>query len=108
MAMYVHASTFAGLVIPFGNVIGPLIIWLMKREESPFVDRHGRTALNFQISLTIYMLISLILVFIFVGVLMLIGLFIFEVVMTIIALVKASEGKEYNYPLAIPFFKQSP
>ena len=107
MAMFVHASTFSGVVIPFGNLIGPLIIWLMRRDESQFVDRHGRAALNFQISMTIYMIISLILVMVFVGILMLIGFFILDVVMTIVALVRASEGREFKYPLAIPFFKQS-
>ena len=123
MAMYVHASTFVGLVIPFGNLIGPLIIWLMKREESPFVDGHGRTALNFQISLSIYVPISIIpafaiigatasfgiviLVLVVVGILIMLGLIVLNLVMTIIAIVKASEGKKYKYPLAIPFFKQS-
>jgi len=44
--MIVHASTFSGPFIPFGNVILLLVIWLLKREESPFVDRHGKAALN--------------------------------------------------------------
>ena len=105
MAMLVHASIFSGFVIPFGNVVGPLVVWLLKREESSFVDRHGKAALNFQISLMIYMLISAILVLVLIGIIMLIGLFIFDLVYTIIAMIRASDDKEMKYPLAIPFFK---
>jgi uncharacterized Tic20 family protein len=105
MAMLVHASIFSGFVIPFGNVVGPLVVWLLKREESSFVDRHGKAALNFQISLMIYMLISAILVLVLIGIIMLIGLFIFDLVYTIIAMIRASDGKEMKYPPAIPFFK---
>ena len=48
-----HLSALAGLFIPFGSVLGPLVVWLVKRNEMPMVDRHGKEALNFQITVTI-------------------------------------------------------
>ncbi|MCI0440968.1 MAG: DUF4870 domain-containing protein [Chloroflexi bacterium] len=104
MAALAHLSAFAGLVVPlFGNVLGPLIVWLLKREESPFIDAHGKAALNFQISVTIYMIVSAILIIIVIGFFLLIALGIFAIVMTIIAAIKAGNGEDYVYPLAIRF-----
>ena len=57
--MLCHLSAFAGFTgIPFGTILGLLVIWLLKREESPFIDTHGKEALNFQISVIIYGIIS--------------------------------------------------
>ena len=47
MAMFCHLAAFAGVVIPFGNIIGPLVVWLIKKDSSPYIDYHGREALNF-------------------------------------------------------------
>jgi hypothetical protein len=54
-AMTCHLASFAGYVLPLGNIIGPLVAWLMKRDEFPLVDDQGKEALNFQISMTIYL-----------------------------------------------------
>ena len=48
--MLCHISTFCGMIIPFGNILAPLIIWLIKKEELPFVSDQGKEVLNFQIS----------------------------------------------------------
>jgi uncharacterized Tic20 family protein len=104
-ATIAHLSAFAGFIIPLGNVLGPLIIWLIKREEGPFVDQQGKEALNFGISVTLYAAISYILVFVLIGVLLLIGLGIFWIVVLILAAVRANEGKAYRYPLSIRFIK---
>ena len=53
-AMLAHLLALAGLILPFGSIIGPLVIWLIKKDESPFVDKNGKESLNFQISTTIY------------------------------------------------------
>lgn len=103
--MIAHLSALSGFVIPFGNILGPLIIWLIKREEMPFVNQQGKEALNFGISMTIYAAISYILVFVLVGILLLIGLGLFWIVVVIIAAVRANEGKPYRYPLNIRFIK---
>jgi uncharacterized Tic20 family protein len=102
-AMFCHLSTFAGFVFPFGNIIGPLIIWTIKKDEYPLVMDQGKEAMNFQISMTLYYLVSIVLIFIVIGIPILIALGVFDIVVTIIAMVKAGEGVAYRYPLAIRF-----
>ncbi|MED1918227.1 DUF4870 domain-containing protein [Bacillus thuringiensis] len=104
-AMIVHLSAFLCFIVPFGNVLGPLIVWLIKREEGAFFYQHGKEALNFSISVTIYAAISSLLIIIFIGALLLGALFIFWAIFVIIAAVKANEGKEFRYPLTLRFIK---
>ncbi|HHH80603.1 MAG TPA: DUF4870 domain-containing protein, partial [candidate division Zixibacteria bacterium] len=91
-AMICHLSAFVGIIIPFGSIIAPLVIWLIKRAESSFIDDQGKEALNFQISMIIYAVISWILVTIFIGYLLLFAVGIFDIVMVIMAALKANEG----------------
>ncbi len=104
-AMFSHFGTFTAFIIPFGNIIAPLIIWQIKKDQSSFVAQHSKEALNFQISLMIYSLASALLVLIIIGVFLLIGLFVFNIIAVIIAGVRANEGGHYRYPMAIRFFK---
>ncbi|MYL46784.1 DUF4870 domain-containing protein [Virgibacillus halodenitrificans] len=92
------------LSFPF-PVLGPLLIWLFKREESEFVDYHGKEYFNFLVSFTIYGIISGILVLILIGILMLIILGIIVFILTIVAAVKAYQGEKYRFPLTIHFVK---
>jgi len=101
--MFCHLSALAGYVIPFGSVIGPLVIWSIKKQEYPFVDHQGKEALNFNLSMIIYMIISAILIIVVVGILMLIALAIFQLIMIIIASIKANNGETFRYPLSIRF-----
>ncbi len=103
--MLCHLIAFAGFVFPFGNLIGPLVIWLLKKDEHAFVDDQGKESLNFQISMSIYAIISAILIVVVLGIFLLIAIVIFEVVMIIIASIKANEGLVYRYPLTIRFLK---
>jgi hypothetical protein len=104
--MFAHLAAFLGLLgIPAGNVIGPLIVWLIKRDEMPFVDRQGKNALNFQISMLIYAMVAGLSVFILVGLLLLPAVIIFQIVVTVLAGLRANEGKTYEYPLTIQFIK---
>ena len=89
------------LGIPLGNILGPLILWLIKRNEDPFVDECGKEAVNFQISMTIYLIVSAILMLFVVGFLLLIVVMILNIVYTVIAAIKASEGQSYRYPFTI-------
>jgi hypothetical protein len=102
-AMFCHLAAFAGLVFPFGDLIAPLIIWLMKKDTSPYVDLHGREVMNFHISMYIWAVVSLILCLVLVGFVMLLGLMVLGVVCPIVGAVRASEGREYRYPLTIRF-----
>lgn len=103
--MLCHLSALAGYLIPFGNIIAPLIIWMLKRDQSRFVDDQGKESLNFQISLTIYFIISGILIVLLVGILFLMVLPVFGLVLILIAAVKANEGVAYRYPLTIRLLK---
>jgi uncharacterized Tic20 family protein len=106
MGMLCHLLSLCQLLgIPFGNVLGPLVLWLVKRDEDPFVDSCGKESVNFQISMTIYMVISFLLMFIFIGFFMIIAVMVINIVYTIIAAIKASEGTSYTYPFTIRFIK---
>jgi uncharacterized protein len=108
-----HLSSLVGLLgVPFGNILAPLIVWLLKRHESLGVDAHGKESLNFHISWTIYGMIigavAAILWIVLIGLafipVLIIG-WIAMIVLTIIASVKASNGELYRYPLTIRFLK---
>ena len=105
VAMLCHLSAFAGYLVPMGNIAGPLLVWLLKREESPFIDFHGKESVNFQISVFIYFIVSLLLMFVLIGFLLLPILVVFELVVVILAAVRANDGQEYRYPLSIRFIK---
>jgi|CXWL01.1.fsa_nt_gi uncharacterized Tic20 family protein len=102
-AMLAHLSTFAGYLIPFGNIVGPLVVWLMKKDELPFVDEHAKEALNFQISMTIWIAIAVASIFCFVGIAITPILVVLDIVFTIIAAIKANSGERYRYPMTIRF-----
>ena len=100
-AVAAHLSTFAGLVVPFGSIIGPLAVWLTRRDRDPFVDDAGREALNFGISIAIYGLVALVAALMLVGIPLLIVGVIAWVVLASLAAVKASQGQSYGYPLTL-------
>jgi uncharacterized Tic20 family protein len=114
-ALFSHLSTFSALVgVPLGNVLGPLVMWLLRREQDPFAERHAREALNFNISLLLYGLalfaggLALLVVLIGIALLLLallyaIVFFFVWVALTITATMAASRGEEYRYPLTIRF-----
>jgi len=107
-SMLCHLGAFAGLIIPLGNIIAPLVFWFIKKEESAFVDDQGKESLNFQISLTIYFLIAGIagmFVWLLLGRVLLSIVGIFGIVFVIIAAVKANRGEKYRYPRCIRFIK---
>ena len=104
-AMLSHFSALCMFIFPFGNILAPLIIWLIKKEEMSFVEDQAKEVLNFQISMTIYLLISGILCFILIGIPFVIGLGIFNVIITIIAGIKANDGKSYRYPINLRLIK---
>lgn len=100
-AMGCHLAALAGFVVPFGSIIGPLIIWLIKKDESSFVDRQGKEALNFQITMLIAFLVCIVLAFILIGFLLMAVVVIFDLVMIIVAAIKTSEGEDFRYPVSL-------
>ena len=104
--MFTHLAAFSGFVgVPLGQILGPLVVWLIKREEFPFVAEQGKESLNFQITMIIAALICIPLMFVCVGVFLLIAVGIVDVVFTIIAAIKANEGVSYRYPMTIRMIK---
>jgi hypothetical protein len=105
-AMICHLSGLAGLVVPVvGCVVGPLVIWQIKKDEFPFVDEQGKEAVNFQISMLIYGIVAGLLCFVCVGFVLAPAVAIFDLVFLLIAAVKANDGHHYRYPLTIRFIK---
>jgi uncharacterized Tic20 family protein len=101
-----HAAALLGLFFHFlGHLLGPLIVWLVKRGDSPEVDAHGKESLNFQISMLIYDAIAAILCIVLIGIPILIALWVLNTVLVIIASIQASEGKFYRYPITIRLIK---
>ncbi len=98
--MFAHLSALIGFVIPFGNVIGPLVIWQMKKDES-FIADQGKEALNFQITVTLAVFACLLLSLIVIGMLLLPIVGLAALVLTIIGGVKANGGERYRYPFAL-------
>jgi uncharacterized Tic20 family protein len=102
--MGAHLAGLAGYIIPFGHLIGPLIVWQAKKEL-PFVDDQGREAMNFQLSLTLYMFIASLLFLVGVGPFVLGALGLYGIAMIIIASVKANQGVKYRYPFILRMLK---
>lgn len=100
-AMLAHLLPLPAVSVAVGHILAPLIIWLIKREESAFVDDQAREALNFQLSFTIYGLVCGALSLACIGFFLLIPLTIAWVVLSIIGAVRANEGIAYRYPLTI-------
>ncbi|MCF6168359.1 DUF4870 domain-containing protein [Lutibacter sp.] len=110
-----HLSSFSGWFFPFGNIIVPLVLWSAKKNESSYIDIHGKSAVNFQLSLLLYgFLLTLLfvpiviftlglgLIAIIIGI---IPVILFKIALIIIASMKASNGEFYKYPFTIEFIK---
>ena len=110
-----HLSSFAGWIFPFGNVIAPLVLWIAKKNESVYIDNHGKAAVNFQLSLMLYgFLLALLIIPITIFtlglgliavILGIIPIIILIIVSIISASIKATHGEYYHYPFTIEFIK---
>jgi uncharacterized Tic20 family protein len=99
-----HAAALAGFIVPWAfHILGPLIVWLAKRADSPEIDAHGKESINFQLSMLIYNVVAGILCIILIGIPILILLHLLNIVFVIVASIKASEDKLYRYPMTIRF-----
>jgi uncharacterized Tic20 family protein len=104
--MFAHLSAFAVFIFPLGgNIIAPLIIWLTRRDTSAFVEMEAREALNFNISVALGWLVCGSLTFVLIGLPLGALLFLYWLVMAIVAGVKASEGVGFRYPISIRLVK---
>jgi uncharacterized Tic20 family protein len=105
-AMAIHLSQFAGHVAPLAGLVVPIVLWQVKKNELPGVDAHGRNVANWILSELIYVAVSVLLCFAFIGVPLLLALGIVSIVFPILGGIKASNGEVWRYPLSIQFFSE--
>jgi uncharacterized Tic20 family protein len=99
-AMWMHVAGLSSYIgIPLGHILVPLILWSIKRSDSPYIDRQGREVLNFQLSVTFYLIFSYILIFLLIGFLFLALVIGFHVIAIILAAVRTINGQEFRYPI---------
>lgn len=104
-ALICHLSGLAGYLIPLGNIIGPLLVWLIKKDQSWFIDDQGKEALNFHITFTIYMIIAIVSVIILIGFVLIPLVGVAALILMIIAAINANKGIAYRYPLTLRLIK---
>lgn len=100
-----HALSLCGLLVPLGNVIGPLIMWVIKKEESGFVKEEGKAAINFQLTVLIALLCCLPFTIVLIGFPLAVVIYIISVIFSILGAKQAYEGENYIYPFSLNFIK---
>jgi uncharacterized Tic20 family protein len=104
--MLCHLSALAGLLVPgLAMFVGPLLIWLIKGKDHPFIDDQGKESLNFQISMLVYFIVSCVLICVLIGIVLAPVVFLTNIILVIVASMKASGGEAYRYPLTIRLIK---
>jgi hypothetical protein len=104
--MVCHLSALVALTgLPLGHVLGPLVVWLIKRKTHPFIYEQGKESLNFQLSMTLYTLIIAPLIFIKIGMGLIFILVVINFILVIIASLRAYQGEIFRYPFKIRFIK---
>lgn len=104
-AMLCHLSAFAGFFFPFGGILGPLICWLSRKDDSEWVNVNGRNSLNFELSILLYTVLALPLCLIILGIPIIGVLWLIKIISITVASIKASKGQLFKYPLLIPFIQ---
>ncbi len=99
--MLAHFAGLIGFIIPFGNLIGPLIVWQIKKDQMPFVDDQGKESLNFQITISIAAIVCIVLMLVLIGFVLLPLVGLVALVLMVIAGIKANGGERYRYPFVL-------
>ena len=97
-AMFCHLAALSMYLTGVGIIVGPLIVWLIKKDKYPYVDRQGKEALNFNISFLVYHIAAALLLFVLVGFVLLPLVSLAWLVLLIVAAVKTNSGEQYRYP----------
>ena len=100
-AIITHASAFVGFFVPLGNILGPLLVWAIKKDESQFLDENGKQAINFQITWTILFFVAALSIILVIGILLLPLVALAWFVLVVIAIIRASDDQVYDYPLTL-------
>ncbi len=105
LGLVCHLLSLAGFTVPLGNILGPLILWLVKRADSPYLDEVGKEVVNFNISWTIYMAVAAFSILALVGFLLLPLVALAWLILVILGAINGSNGKFHRYPLTIRLIK---
>ena len=105
MAMLAHLAGYAGLAVPFGSLVGPFLVYTLKRDESAFIEDQAREALNFQLTIALAAIASMILMVVLIGFALIFVVGIWWLVGTAIGASRANKGEWYRYPATIRFVK---
>ncbi|HKJ72172.1 MAG TPA: DUF4870 domain-containing protein [Gammaproteobacteria bacterium] len=100
-AALVHMAALSGALVPFGHLLGPLVVWLWRRRASPAVDAAGREALNFQVSMTLYAGLLAAALPVKAEIPALVLLFSLDLVLVLVAAARARRGRPYRYPVTL-------
>ena len=103
--LFAHLASLVGLIIPFGTLLGPLVVWLIKKDTMPFVNDQGKEALNFNITVALAIIVSGVLTLVLIGFLLMIVVGIAWLVLTIMAAMAANRGEAYRYPFTLRLVK---
>ena len=104
-AMFLHLSLLLGTVAPIIGLVAPIVIWQIKKDEMPLMDVHGKNVMNWIISFVIYCTMSVILIFVIIGIPLLIALAAISLIFPIIGGIKANKGEVWKYPMTMEFLK---
>jgi len=105
MVDFLHLSVLTGFIVPLAGLVAPIVIWQMKKNDSPKLDMHGKIVVNWVLSMILYMIVSVVLSFVVIGLPMLLALVVLNIVFPIIGGIKANNGETWRYPLSIRFMK---
>ena len=104
-AMYIHFAQLLNMLFPFAGLVTVIVMWQIKKENSSYVDQHGKIVLNWMLSYFIYGLIAFFLTYIGIGIVLLIILKVAIFILAIIGGIKANDGLLWKYPMSIQFLK---
>ncbi len=100
-AMMLHFSILAGFVIPFAGLIAPILIWQLKKEDMPEIVPHAHVVMNWLITAMVYGAISIVLMFVLIGIPLMFAVGIATIVFSIIGGIKANDGELWEYPMTL-------
>lgn len=103
-AMFIHLSQLCGYVAPLLGLVVPIVLWQIKKNDSPVIDKHGKIVVNWIITELILFIICVLLIFIIIGIPLMFALGIVGIVFPIVGAVKANNGEAWRYPCSIEFF----
>ncbi len=104
-AMFIHLSQLLNIIIPFSGFVAVIILWQLKKDESSYIDKHGKMVTNWMFSYFLYGFLALLLVYFGIGIVLLFLLKIAVFVLAVIGAINANNAKEWRYPFMINFIK---